>query len=557
MSPNPPVGAVPDSARILRVLLVEDSVDDALLLERHLRKGGFTPTLVRVETAEAMKIALETPAGMWDCVLADYNLPQFSAPEALQLLKNGGHDIPFIMMSGAVSEDTAVAAMRAGAHDYVSKENLTRLVPAIERELAEAVSRRHRRATERALQSSEERFHRIVEATPLALLISDAQGHVVYANQGVTQLFGYTQAEIESGALSLKRLFPNAPFAGRIKASESPGGASPDHLSEAEDERSAIDALMGLGQQGETRETECVSRDGEVIPVLLGAAILNPEAVDGDQQLAAFLVDLTEQKRSQDVLRRTEKLAAAGRLAASIAHEINNPLEAITNCIYLLQQLGLDELPSTYLAMAQRELDRVTHITTQTLRFYRQSTKPAKTDLRDLLDTVVALYEGRLRDNSIEIVRDFEETPSIVAYDGEIRQVLANFVGNALDAMSGAVSDKYKGDKSDDPESTPVYTGRLVLRTRMAQDWINGRKGVAITISDTGGGMSASTLQRIYEPFFSTKGITGTGLGLWVSHEIIVKHDGRVQVRSRQTAPTGTVFRLFLPLDSRTEARNL
>ena len=156
--------------RPLRVLLVEDDPDDALLLRRHLARAGYQPHLHRVETAEAMLSALDDA---WDCILADYHLPLFSAPEALRLLKNAGHDIPFIMMSGAVSEETAVSAMRAGAHDYVSKENLARLVPAIEREIAEATARRLNRATEQALRSSEARFHRLVEGTPLALLISD------------------------------------------------------------------------------------------------------------------------------------------------------------------------------------------------------------------------------------------------------------------------------------------------------------------------------------------------------------------------------------------------
>jgi PAS domain S-box-containing protein len=522
-------------SRPLRVLLIEDSVDDALLLERHLRKTGFAPQVTRIETADAMRrelAAMQNGGPVWDIILADYTLPRFSAPEALRLLKGTPHDIPFIMMSGAVSEDTAVAAMRAGAHDYVSKENLTRLCPAIERELAEAAGRQRRRATERALQQSEERFHRLVEATPLALLISDMQGLVVYANAAVERLLGFEQRELESGALTLDRLMPGHDGAGLSR-------------------EAAIHALVEISQvrAGETLERTCLDHTGATLPVLLGAAILNPEAPPADQQIAAFLVDLREQKRGEEVLRRTEKLAAAGRLAASIAHEINNPLEAITNCIYLLEHCDLPAEPRHYVTLVQQELARVSHITTQTLRFYRQSTRPAQTDIAELLDTVLALYEARLRDNSIVVVREFQKVPRVTVYDGEIRQVFANLVGNALDAITSG-----HGGADRSLNSAYPATGRLVLRLRSCVHWSSDNPCVAITVADTGSGMSAATLRRIYEPFFSTKGVTGTGLGLWVSQEIIDRHHGEIRVRSRQQPPSGTVFRLMLPVEKTPKA---
>ncbi len=513
--------AAPVLPRPLRVLLVEDSVDDALLLRRHLSKAGFTPELYRVETAESMRAAL---AERWDCILADYNLPQFSAPEALRLLQSTGADIPFIMMSGAVSEATAVAAMRAGAHDYVSKENLTRLGPAIERELAEAASRRVKRATERALQSSEERFHRLVEATPLALLICDTDGQVNYSNHGAHRLLGYQPAGLESKGFALPSVFSLEDF-GERSGETTPG-------------RHVVKGLLQRidGHREETWEATCRHADGTPIPVLIGAALLNPEASVEDLQLAIFFVDLREQKQSEEVLRRTEKLAAAGRLAASIAHEINNPLEAITNCLYLLEQGTLDEESRSYLLMAQRELDRVTHITTQTLRFYRQSTGPTRTDVADLIESVLVLYEARIRDHGIEVVREYADAPAIIALEGEIRQVLANLIGNAVDAMMGG------------PEPR-----MLVLRARACCLAATGEPSLAIVVADRGSGMTPATLRRIFEPFFSTKGITGTGLGLWVSREIITKHGASVQVRSREGV--GTVFRLVFPLVSAPDPR--
>lgn len=502
----------------MRVLLVEDNADDAALLQRHLQKSGLSPDVQRVETAGKMLAALDQH---WDCILADYNLPQFSAPEALKLLQSTGQDIPFIMMSGAVDEATAVAAMRAGAHDYVSKGNLTRLVPAIERELAEAASRRIKRLTELALRSSEERFHRLVEATPLALLIIDMQGTISYCNQGAQRLLGLSRNDPGSPHTSFAAVFSTGEF-GDLTEMAQPSEYVARKL------REKID-----GREEETWETACCHADGTTLPVLVGAAVLNPEVAEDDFQLALFFVDLREQKRNEELLRRTEKLAAAGRLAASIAHEINNPLEAITNCMYLLEQGELDESSRSYLKMAQGELNRVTHITTQTLRFYRQSTKPVPTDIPDLIRSVLALFEGRILAHGIQVTCDFDGVPQITALDGEVRQVLANVIGNALDVMIGR----------DEPKT-------LVLRARARRSWRTGAEGIAVMVADRGTGMDQATLNRIYEPFFSTKGITGTGLGLWVSAEIVNKHNGRVLVRSRVAAPSGTVFRIFLPRHS-------
>ena len=487
----------------LRVLLIEDNADDALLIERHLRHTGCPVDLLRVETAGEMGAALADPGG-WDIVLADYHLPAFSAPEALSVLKSSGLDIPFIMMSGAVDEETAVSAMRAGAHDYIAKQNLIRLVPAIERERKEARGRRLKRDAELALRSSEERFHRLVEAMPLALLISDSAGRIVYANKGVERLLGYTQAEIETGAVTLNRIF-------------SPANPNQSLLK------------RWARGNGEPLEIECRTSAGTTVPVLVGAARLNREAELEQRQFVAFLADLTEQKRSHEILQRTEKLAAAGRLAASIAHEINNPLEAVTNCLYLMSQAKMDETARNYLTAAQHELDRVVHITTQTLRFYRQNTRPVETDIHELFETVIALYEARLKGNSITVDRRFGDIPSIVVFDGEVRQVMANLIGNAIDAM------------------IPQQTGRLLLRTSAARDWATGREGIAITVADSGSGMDAETARRVFEPFFSTKDDTGTGLGLWVSLEILHKHQGSIRLRTWTGKKSGSVFRIFLP----------
>jgi PAS domain S-box-containing protein len=500
----------PAAAAPLRILLVEDSEDDASLLKRFFERAGYRASLQRVETAEEMHQALSQAGAEWDLVLADFNLPSFSAPAALHLLKQVGRDVPFIIMSGAISEEAAVAAMRAGAHDYVSKQNLTRLIPAIEREMREAHARRLKINAEQALRTSQERFLRLVQAMPVGLIIAEPGGTVRYANTTIERLLGYGEQELRSGAVALGSIF---------------GAEGPAVLSR----------LLVATTEARPFEALCRTRDNNYIPVLIALAPLAGEDASdtAPEQIAIFFVDLTEQKRTEEVLRRTEKLAATGRLAASIAHEINNPLEAVTNCLFLIGSGQIDARSREYLRIAQQELDRVTHITTQTLRFYRQSTRPVESDVNELLDSVIALYEPRLRGYSIEIERRYRAVPPLHAYEGEIRQVLANFIGNAIDAMHRD-------------------GGRLLLRSSSGRDARTGAEGIYVTVADTGCGMDAATRTRIFEPFFSTKGTTGTGLGLWVSQTIIEKHGGRINIHSSvrrgMNGPGGTVFRLFFPL---------
>lgn len=489
----------------IRILLVEDNVDDAFLLERHLSRNGFRPTMVRVETEAELRTEFEKSPRP-DIILADYNLPNFSGPQALQILHTTGMDIPFIMLSGAVSEETAVEAMRSGAQDYVSKQNLLRLIPAIQRELNEAAARRNRRAAEQALEASEARFTSLVEALPLGLLIIDAAGNTLYANKAVESLLGYTVSALISGSIPVSAL-----------------------STELEEHRQRV--LAG-GEGSEPFEINCRRSDGTMVDILAGLSLLNPAGSDTERQVAISLADLTLQKKSEEVIRRTEKLAVAGRLAASISHEINNPLEAVTNCLYLL---GLCDLPveaRNYLELAQKELNRVSQITVQTLRFYRSSTKVSRIDVHELIEGVIALLEGRFRQAEISVFRDLRAQPMLSAHDGEIRQVIVNLISNAIDAAP--------------------HGGSIVVRSRTARDMATGSKGIAITVADNGSGIDQNIIGRIFEPFYSTKGITGTGLGLWISHEIINKHYGHIAVRSRMRTPKcpgGTVFRVFIPAE--------
>ena len=250
--------------------------------------------------------------------------------------------------------------------------------------------------------------------------------------------------------------------------------------------------------------------------------------------VGVIVLDASDRKRSEEALRRTEKLVATGRLAASIAHEINNPLEAITNLLFLLRNFCQLEDPAlNYVAMAEQEARRIAEITQQTLRFYRQSTQPTRARISELLDSVLSLSQSRLNALNIEVQREYDPEVDLFCFAGELRQVFANLVSNAIDATSGG--------------------GRLRVRARRSHNWRDpAQAGVRFTLADTGLGMEPAVRERIFEAFFTTKELTGTGLGLWVSYEIIVKHRGLVHVRSRTAAhgkPSGTVFQIFIPDD--------
>jgi PAS domain S-box-containing protein len=248
-------------------------------------------------------------------------------------------------------------------------------------------------------------------------------------------------------------------------------------------------------------------------------------------RMIGVTLDVTDRRHSEAALLQSEKLAAVGRLAASIAHEINNPLESVTNLLYLARRGK--ELPEVFghLDMAERELRRIGVITTQTLRFHKQSTKPRAIDSEELFASVLSVYQGRIANSPLELKKRERAKRPVFCFDGEIRQVLNNLVGNAIDALLPG-------------------GGSLYLRSREGTEWKTGRSGIVLTIADTGSGISPQTLHRIFDPFFTTKGASGTGLGLWVSKEIMDRHKGVVRVHSRQRAMHScTVFTLFLPFN--------
>jgi PAS domain S-box-containing protein len=244
--------------------------------------------------------------------------------------------------------------------------------------------------------------------------------------------------------------------------------------------------------------------------------------------------DISPLKRAQAMLVQNEKLAAVGRLASTIAHEINNPLESVTNLLYLARNSENQAQLKEYLDLAERELLRVSAISSQTLRFHKQGSMARPVTAEDLFSTVLAIQHGRLVNFRIQLEKAALSTTPVLCFEGEIRQVLNNLIGNAIDAMGR-------------------NGGRLTLRSRESCHWPTGRPGLRITVADTGSGIDPETLQHIFEPFFTTKGMAGTGLGLWVSQEIVERHHGALRIRSKQAAShSGTVFTLFLPFNAAT-----
>lgn len=245
--------------------------------------------------------------------------------------------------------------------------------------------------------------------------------------------------------------------------------------------------------------------------------------------ITAASLEVTAQQRAEKALIQSEKLAAVGRLASSISHEINNPLEAVTNLLYLaVKQEHLPAEVRLYLQAAQEELTRVSHIATQSLRFHRQTMNPTLVDAKELIHSVLDLYRGRLVNSNVEVRSKHTATRKILCHENDIRQVLNNLIANAMDAMRQG--------------------GRLALCSRDATDWKTGRAGLRITVADTGHGMSAQVQKHLFEPFYTTKEVHGTGLGLWISRGIVERHHGTLTLKSSEKPGcNGTVFMLFLP----------
>jgi PAS domain S-box-containing protein len=343
----------------------------------------------------------------------------------------------------------------------------------------------------------------IVTSSEDAIISFTVDGFVTSWNQGAEALYGYSAAEIIGRPLSV--LVPS------------------DRMGELEHNLDRLNREERVGSY----ETERIHKSGARLQVLMSVSPIRNE--NGELSGASAIArDISQRKRTEEALRRNERLATAGRLTAAIAHEIRNPLEALINLVYLARRdaAGRDE----YLRLAEQEIGRLDSIAQQALGFVREATSPERMDTSKILEEVVQLYLRKLQQSKIRIEKQSQESVEIFGYPGELRQLLSNLILNAMESMKDG--------------------GRLRLRIiRMQEKSGDQRQGVRITIADTGSGIPVSSLPHIFEPFYTTKKENGTGLGLWLAYGIVQKHTGWIRVASRTTpgTSTGTVFMVFLP----------
>jgi signal transduction histidine kinase len=360
------------------------------------------------------------------------------------------------------------------------------------------------------LSQERETLQAVLDSLPVGVVLANASGEIILGNQRLEKLVRHPLIR-SSGIDTYGEWSAYHPDGRRVRGEEFP-------LPRAMKEGRPIPSEEYLYERG----------DGTRGWISLAAApVLNEQGIVTGGVVT--LSDIDQQKRSEMALIQSEKLAAVGRLAASIAHEINNPLESVTNLLYLARQnQDSSAQVKEYLDVAELELARVSHIVSHTLKFHRQSTRPTSLTPAELLAPTLGLYAGRLSGAGIKVSIEHETEETVTCFDGEIRQVLSNLVSNAMDAMRTG--------------------GRLRVRSRKSRSWKSGASGVRITIADTGHGMPEDVRKRIYEAFYTTKGNNGTGLGLWISKGIVEKHGGILHVRSTaKTRKAGTTFSLFLP----------
>jgi PAS domain S-box-containing protein len=497
----------------VNILMVDDQPGKLLSYEVILAELG--ENLIKATSAsEALNILLKTDVAV---VLMDVSMPDVDGFELAAVIRRHPRfqKTAIIFISGVhLTDSDRIQGYRSGAVDYISVP----VVPEVLRAKIGVFVELHRktrmleslnlglerRVIERTeeLRKSEMQFRmraELLEVASEAIIVRDAEGRIQFWNSGAENLYGWSREEAIGRDLHalLQTVFP-------VPTEEI-------HRT-LEEQRS--------WQGNLTQKT----RNGTEIVVACRKSINH----EGDAVLEVIR-DITVQLQAEQALRETEKLAAMGRVAGIIAHEINNPLAAVTNLFYLLRRHpSLSAEAERYADMAEQELERISHITRQTLTFYRESKFPIPVQINGLLDDVLGLQDRLLKSNRIKLLKKFSVSAQMRGFPVELRQVFLNLIGNAIQAM---------------PEG-----GTLGVSVREATDWASGRSSIAISIVDTGKGIQPEDARRLFEPFFTTKSNKGTGLGLWISKGIVQKYEGRISFRSyRCAAGCTTCFRVFLP----------
>jgi PAS domain S-box-containing protein len=493
----------------IQLLIVEDSDDDALLIQRQFRRVGTDVTAERVDTAEGLRTALRerTP----DVVICDYNLPAFSAEEALTLIRDGDLDVPFILVSGEVGEETAAALMKAGAHDFVLKDRLARLVPAVERELREAADRHQRRATQTALRVSEERFRLLAEHAQDIIFRYRRRPHpaVEYLSPAVENILGYSPEQLYANpdlVFTLVEPEDRPAFEGTWRH------VDPVPLT-ARWRRPDGDLVYLEQRAAAIRDT-----DGTVVAV---EGILR----DTSERILAE----QERHRLEHQLRQNERLDSLGHLAGGVAHDFNNLLAVILGyCGIVADSLPPDHECQTDMEGIRKAAERGAGLTRQLLIFSRlEPSRLERVDLNTVVSETRELLKRTLGEDVTVVTELAGDLHPVRADRSKMEQVLLNLVVNARAAM---------------PDG-----GELRIETR------NADGAVELSVADEGHGMAPEVAQRAFEPFFTTrpKG-QGTGLGLATAYGAVTDAGGTIEIDSAPGA--GTTMRIRLPATTEAEA---
>ena len=496
--------------RPVRILMLEDNAVDAELAVARLRKANLAPEVVLAHDRQSFMQALLARA--YDLILADYAVPGFDGVTALQLARENRPDTPFIFLSGPVGEEVAIDTLQRGAIDYVLKNRLERLAPAVIRALNEAEEHAIRIEAEAMFRQSELRFRHLIDAVSQMVWVATPDGALTYHNQAWSDCV----------------------------ADGTPRWCEPE-LFHPDDYPGCMAAWHTALEQIEpfSAEVRLLSRtEGKYRWHLLRVTPMQPDPEGSGTQQVQWLgtaTDLQDQKLNEEALRVAEKLSVTGRLAASIAHEINNPLESLTNLLYLvrLESAG-NQRAISFLDMTENELARISSITKQTLQFYRDPSVPVDIDARDILQEVLRLFATRFTSKGIATTLQAPQGLLFQAIQGEIRQVLINLVTNAIDAVQ--------------PKGSIAIEARRVERA--------GQPAVEILVQDDGSGILPDQRPHLFQPFFSTKGAHGTGLGLWVSRGIVEKHGGTLRLASSSVdGASQTTASVVLPIQPAAELK--
>ncbi len=492
----------------LRALIVDDSEDDALLLVAELKRGGFAPAFERVETAEEMARALDRAP--WDVVLADFRLPRFSGPAALQLVRERGVDIPLIMVSGAIGEETAVASLKAGAHDFVVKDNLARLAPAIARELREVEVRRERRRAEAALADSETRFRSLIENSSDLISIFAADGTTRYVSPSLTRILGY-----EPGERIGRRAFENV------------------HPEDAPRVRESFEAVVGGDAHLQPIQYRVHHKDGTWRTVeSVGANLLAIPSVAG---IVVNSRDVTDRVRLEAELRHAQRMEALGQVTGGFAHDFNNLLAVVLASADLVAAAVPDpQTVAADLGALRDAVRRGQEMIRNLMGFARQGTVLAMpTAVGEVVERYCATLQRLLPETVALRLELADALPRALADPAALEQMLLNLANNGRDAMphGGTMTLSVRRERFDGPAPPGM-------------PWLKPGDYVAVAVADTGTGMDAEALRRIFEPFFTTKPLgQGTGLGMSMVYGLMKQQRGYVLVDS---APgRGTTVRLL------------